>query len=88
VVVFCEGRCTKTTTGTTLFRVSGYIAPGGEKNDVGRTLKTISIEVDRLCATRRATLVFDVAFSDRGPMDRRRRALNGNGIADGKERAK
>jgi hypothetical protein len=44
------------------------------------------LEVDRFCKRELTTKRFRIAFNDGGAISKRRSDLNGNGVADGKEK--
>jgi len=53
---------------------------------LGKTVRTISLEIDRVCAERRSTTVVEFAFDPGGTLDLERSDLDGNGIPDGREK--
>jgi len=84
--VDCEGKC---------FRARPRKISGGaqvsldapEREVFGpRGIGSVTLEVDRLCQRRLTTKRFLVAFNAGGKVSLRRSDLNGNGVADGKEK--
>ena len=85
-LVDCEGKC---------FRARPRKVSGGasvsldapEREVFGpRGIGSVTLEVDRLCKRRLTTKRFLVAFNAGGRVSLRRSDLNGNGVADGKEK--
>ncbi len=54
---------------------------------LGRTVKTLSLEVDRICSGKVTSQVIDFAFDSRGRLDLAKSDLDGNGAADGKRKS-
>lgn len=84
--VTCVGPCSRASTGATRFNIVG--GRNFSKDKLGKTVKLVSIEVERFCERRRAPQTFTLVFlaGPRGPLDIARSDLNGNGIPDGRER--
>ena len=85
--VSCKGSCQRGNGANVRFRISGGASFGSGK--LGKSVRTISVEVDRFCERERAPLIFDIALGSdaSGPyIDPKKSDLNGNGIADGKEK--
>ena len=85
-LVDCEGRCFRARPRT----ISGGAqvsldAPEGEVFGP-RGIGSVTVEVDRLCKRRLTTKRFLIAFNAGGKVSLRRSDLNGNGVADGKEK--
>jgi hypothetical protein len=86
-IVNCEGECEigvarRDFTGDASVTV---IAPAREPfgpQGVG----SLMLEVDRFCKRELTTKRFRIAFNDGGAISKRRSDLNGNGVADGKEK--
>jgi hypothetical protein len=84
--VDCEGMCFRSrgrkTAGEALVSL---IAPARE--DFGpRGIGSVTLEVDRFCKRRLTTKRFRIAFNAEGRVSLRRSDLNGNGVADGREK--
>lgn len=82
--VACKGPCTKRTT-----RFQKYVVSGGARwasGKRGRTDKLVRLEMKRKCVSTRIPQTFDVVFDRSGGIDTRQSDLNGNGIADGRDR--
>jgi len=56
--------------------------------DFGKTVGSVTVEVDRFCRRELAPKIFRVAFNADGYISKGRSDLNGNGIPDGKEKQK
>ncbi len=85
-LVDCEGKCFRSRPR----KVSGGAsvsldAPKGEVFGP-QGIGSVTLEVDRLCKRRLTTKRFLVAFNAGGKVSLRRSDLNGNGVADGKEK--
>jgi hypothetical protein len=82
--VSCKGPCAKTTQ-----RFQKYVVSGGPRwasGKRGRTDRLIRLEMKRKCKSTRIAQRFDVVFNRSGGIDVRASDLNGNGIADGRDR--
>jgi hypothetical protein len=82
--VSCKGPCAKTTQ-----RFQKYVISGGPRwasGKRGRTDRLIRLEMKRKCKSTRIAQKFDVVFNRSGGIDARTSDLNGNGIADGRDR--
>jgi hypothetical protein len=82
--VTCEGLCGEGGVATKRFVVVGGARFAADR--LGRAVRTISLEIDRLCAGKRSSTVVDFAFGPNGKLDLARSDLDGNGIPDGKEK--
>jgi hypothetical protein len=86
-LVDCDGRCSRTQARTTSGRdTSIYLrTPAGDvfgPQGVG----SVVLEVDRFCKRELTTKRFRIALNAGGKVSLRRSDLNGNGVADGKEK--
>lgn len=86
----CEGDCAqnrKTRNNDFRTRGGGYLtlAPPFGKN-FGSDVRSVTVVVERTCRRVLAPKIFEIVFGRDGKVDRRRSDLNGNGIADGKEK--
>jgi hypothetical protein len=85
-LVDCEGRCLRNRSR----KIAGGAqvsldAPKGEVFGPSG-IRSVTLEIDRFCKRRLTTKQFLVAFSAGGKVSLRRSDLNGNGVADGKEK--
>jgi hypothetical protein len=79
--VRCDGDCTAPTTETRYLTVR---PPDGSR--LGRDVRSVTIVVERTCGRQLAPKIFRIAFGAAGVVSARRSDLNGNGVADGKEK--
>jgi streptogramin lyase len=82
--VSCKARCAET-----LIAYHKVVLDGGARfgtQRLGKSVRVISLEIDRVCAGTTKTTVVDFAFGGDGKLDLKRSDLNGNGVADGKEK--
>jgi hypothetical protein len=85
-LVDCEGKCSrnrgrKTSGGAQV----SLDAPDGQVFGP-QGIKSVAVEIDRVCKRGLTTKRFLVAFSAGGKVSLRRSDLNGNGVADGREK--
>jgi len=89
-VIACEGPCTKPNGGNVRFRLAGGANFGSEK--LGKSVRVITLEVDRFCSRELAPRTFDLIFGrdelGKPEIDHEKSDLNGNGIRDGREKKK
>ena len=88
--IACEGPCTKRNGGNVRFRLAGGATFGSEK--LGKSVRVITLEVDRFCSRELAPRTFDLIFGrdelGKPEIDYEKSDLNGNGIRDGREKKK
>lgn len=87
-VIKCDGPCSEPIHGGIVhFRMVGGSNFGAAK--LGKSVRLITLEVDRFCTRDLAPKTFDFVFGLYGgkpEIDYKKSDLNGNGIADGKEK--
>jgi hypothetical protein len=79
--VRCDGNCAAPTSGTRYLTVW---APDGAA--LGREVRSVTVVVERTCGRQLATKLYTIAFGAGGVVSARRSDLNGNGVADGREK--
>jgi streptogramin lyase len=87
IEVTCKGDCKGLTTSGP--RDRSYLilrAPDGRQFDNERGIGSVSVVAERTCGRPLAPKVFKIAFGAGGFVSERRSDLNGNGVADGREK--
>jgi len=85
-LVDCKGKCGRNHGRLTREERSFFLLPPLAEDLGPGGIGAVTLEVDRFCRRQLTTKRFRIAFNAGGVISKRRSDLNGNGVADGKEK--